>query len=249
MLKAILFDLDDTLIDWSGFDDDWTFIEHKHLSGVFDYVNTTHPLEDDLSTFAAEVRNRTLAQWSKARHTLGAPNLGKVLIESAVALGVPNGALDMRRCLEAYHWGVVHGTRVFPDVPASLAALRDAGLRFGIITNAYQPMWQRDLELAGLGLLDFFPECRFSAADFGVLKPHESIFRAALECLNLPPSEVVFIGDDPDADVSGAQGVGMKAILRASRALSYDGVIPNAVIDRLDELPMIFDQWYPGWRH
>ena len=38
MLKAILFDLDDTLIDWHGWSGDWVGVEQQHLRGVYDFL-------------------------------------------------------------------------------------------------------------------------------------------------------------------------------------------------------------------
>lgn len=249
MLKAVVFDLDETLIDWSGFHGDWAEMETYHLGGVFDLLRQTHPL-DDLQEYVAEVRARSMAAWTASRADLRAPNLVDVLVESALALGVPRELIRIEDCLQAYRWGAVKGTVIFPGVVETLTLLRDNGIKTGIITNAYQPMSLRDLELRDYGLLDFFPTCRFSAADVGMLKPHSAIFEAALNCLGTLPQETVFVGDDPEADVMGAQGVGMKAVLRQSRRQPpHNGFCdPDAVIQRLDELPPLLDQWYAGWR-
>ena len=115
-----------------------------------------------------------------------------------MAFGVPADALDAHRCLEAYHWEMIPGTRIFPEVPETLALLREHGLKIGIVTNAHQPMWIRDVEITAHGLFDFFPDCRISAADVGYLKPHPVIFQTALRCLGTKPEETVFVGDDPE---------------------------------------------------
>lgn len=136
-------------------------------------------------------------------------------------------------------------------MPPVLELLRDHGIRLGIVTNAYQPMTMRDQELIDLGLRDYFPTCRFSAADVGYLKPHPNIFKTALVCLGLQAEDVVFIGDDAEADIAGAQSVGMKAILRrlSHRPEATNGLnTPDAIIDSFAELPAIFDVWYPDWR-
>lgn len=248
-LKAVLFDLDDTLIDWSGFKADWAAVEQKHLRGVFDHVCATHPLKD-FDAYVAEFRARVMAAWTAARTTLRAPNLGALLIESAVALGAPAAALDARRCLEAYAWEAVIGTVGFPDAGGALTLLSQHGIKVGIVTNAHQPMWLRDIELRTHQLIDFFPTCRISAADVGYLKPHPTIFQTALNCLGVLPSESVFVGDDPEADIVGAQAVGLLAVLRRSRRTNPNPtrIVPDEVIDSLEELPAILDGWYPGWR-
>ena len=169
---------------------------------------------------------------------------------SAVALGASADTLDTRRCLDAYRWKALPGTVTFAEVPETLALLRTHGIKFGIVTNAPQPMWLRDIEMKEHGLYDFFPDCRISAADVGYLKPHPAIFQAALRCLELEPEETVFVGDDLEADIAGAKRAGMRAILRqvARRQAINDIIVPDATINRLDELPAILDQWHPGWR-
>lgn len=251
MLKAIIFDLDDTLIDWSGFSRDWESRERDHLQGVFEFVSSEiHPL-DDFSALVREFMYRTQQAWENARQNLIAPNVGRVMVEALAGLGVPAQALDERRCLEAYRWGAVPGVTVFPEVVDTLHLLRAQGLRFAIVTNAFQPMWMRDIELQQHGLLSLFPECRISAADVGVLKPHPSIFEHALKCLGVAPSEAVFVGDNPVADIAGAQGAGMQAVLRITHPtppMLSGLIVPDHAVDSLAQLPEIFDRWYPGWR-
>jgi FMN phosphatase YigB (HAD superfamily) len=158
MLKAILFDLDDTLIDWSGFQGPWDAFEIKHIRPVFDYIRRdVFPLSD-FEGFLNEYLNRIRAAWEAARSTLVAPHLGRILVETAAFFGVVDGALNMERCLEEYRWEVVDGTALFPEVREVLSTLRKRGLKMGIVTNAHQPM-SMNREIAQHGLLDFFPSC------------------------------------------------------------------------------------------
>jgi putative hydrolase of the HAD superfamily len=158
--------------------------------------------------------------------------------------------VDTHRCLEAYRWGKIPGTVIFPDVPPTLELLRAHGIRVGIVTNAHQPMHVRDVEIQEHGIFDFFPDCRISAADVGYLKPHPLIFQTALRCVGTHPDETVFVGDDPEADIVGAHKAGLRAVLRRQtrRKVSLDSITPDAEINGLDELLPILDQWYPGWR-
>jgi len=142
-----------------------------------------------------------------------------------------------------------------------LDELRSRGIRLGVVTNSSQPMLLRDHELRQHGLLPYFPDCRLAAADVGYLKPHPRIFRCALERIGVAPAEAVFIGDNPIADVSGALGVGMRAVqrLRADEA-SVSGGHPRLTtgddgfirgqpcLHTFDDLPAVLDDWYPDWR-
>jgi HAD superfamily hydrolase (TIGR01509 family) len=247
MIKAILFDVDDTLLDWSGFGGDWFDIEKPHLLRVYEYIHRDlHPLECSEERFIDEYFRRVQNAWASARNTLVAPHLGRILVDTAVALGTPNDLVEMEQCLIRYAWEGARGVTVFPDVPEVMPLLKERGLRFGLVTNAFHPMILRDQELQIFGLMDFFPECRISAADAGYLKPHHSIFAEALRRLNLTPDEVIFVGDNVVADIAGAQGAGMRAVLRIKKpaqGMISGLIVPDAAINTLHELPTIIDEW------
>ena len=251
MLKAVLFDLDDTLIDWTGFDHGWEAHDRELLQGVFRYVNNEVCALEDFDSLVLAFRECSRLAWENGRSSLRAPHLGRVMVDTLLAAGVPAEGIDERRCLEAYNWGAVPGVQTFPEVPAVLELLIEHEVRIGIVTNAHQPMWMRDRELEQLGLLDYFPDCRIAAADAGYLKPHPHIFERALELLGVQAEETVFIGDNPVADIAGAQGAGLKAVLRVRKPMSpmLSGlIVPDYAIHSMQELPGILDEWYPGWR-
>lgn len=251
-LKGALFDFDDTLIDWSGVQLSWREIEAARLACVQEYIWRKSPAyrlsaESLLDAYMEQTR----AAWTEARATLRAPHMPSILMDTLKALGVATDRLDVDEVLRAYDWNVVPGTVVFPDVPPVLNILRRAGIKLGIVTNAAQPMTMRDAELETHGLMEYFPDCRLSAADAGYLKPDRRIFTCALRRLGTGPHETIFIGDNPEADIAGALSVGMKAVLRVTdRALgngAYSSHQPR--LRSLARLPAILDEWYPGWRH
>jgi putative hydrolase of the HAD superfamily len=251
MLKAVLFDLDDTLIDWSPFShDQWETMETRRLSRVIAHFRDHgHTLEDERA-FMSEFMLRTTRAWNDASQYLRAPHIGNVMMEAAAAVGVPANLLDHDTVMRAYDWNVADGIGLFPEVPEVLGILRAAGLKVGIVTNAYQPMWMRDIELQTLGVLDYFPHCRISAADVGFLKPHPHIFETALASIGAQASEAVFVGDDPTADMVGAKQVGMRAVYRPNvrRPNAQLEVTPDGTISSLHDLLPLLDTWYPGWR-
>ena len=251
-LKGLLFDFDDTLVDWSGVQLGWREIEGTRLTRVHEYVcRKTRANSFNADSLLEAYLMRTRAAWSEARATLRAPHMPNILMDTLEALDVAVERLDVDAVIEAYDWNVVPGTVVFPDVPPVLSALKAAGLKLGIVTNASQPMAMRDAELKTHGLLQYFPDCRLSAADAGHLKPDRRIFNCALERMGASPEETVFIGDSPQADIAGALSVGMKAVLRVTSRLEAYGA-DNGYQPRLrsmEQLPAILDGWYPGWRN
>lgn len=250
-LKGALFDFDDTLVDWSGVQLGWREIEAARLSRVKEYVyqkSRAYWLTTD--SLLEAYLNDTRAAWSEARATLRAPHMPSILVNTLKRLGVATDSLNVNEILRAYDWNVVPGTVVFPDVPPMLIVLRQAGIKLGIVTNASQPMAMRDAELEAHKLIEFFPDCRLSAADAGYLKPDRRIFTCALERLGTTPDETIFIGDNPDADIAGARSVGMKAVLRVTDRAAANGPFTSYQprLRSLEQLPEILDEWYPGWR-
>jgi len=249
-LKAVFFDLDDTLIDWSGFNGNWDEADRKHILSVYEYMNNeVHPLRD-FDDLLREFRRRIIAGWESARSTMRAPHMENILSETLTAMGVPAEKIDARQILKHYNWGALDGVSVFPEVPEMLEFLIDQGIKVGIVTNSLQPICLRDIELEQYGLKQYFPECRVTAADVGYLKPHINIFREAMNKLRVEPGEAVFIGDNPVADVGGAQAAGMRGILRirdGAHSSTISLVTPDCALQSLRELPPILDKWFPGW--
>ena len=251
MLKAVIFDLDDTLIDWSNVEGDWESRDRQHLRGVFDFVNDDMQVLPNFDALVSAFRLGMRDAWEVGRTTLRAPHLGRILTDALVTAGAGDRILNERACLEAYNWHAASGVVTFPDVPDALSLLQNCDIRVGIVTNAHQPMWMRDLELEHFGLLDYFPDCRLSAADAGYLKPHPNIFQQALACLDVNANEAVFVGDNPVADVAGAQGAGLRAVLRVrhpSPPMLSGLISPDHTVSSLQELPDVLDGWFPGWR-
>lgn len=111
---------------------------------------------------------------------------------------------------ELYHrFASAEAWEVYPEVPETLAALRRAGLRLGVISN-----WDSRLPdlLERLGLAGYLDVVVFSS-DAGVEKPDRRIFLQALTRLRVAPGEALHVGDNRLEDVEGAVAAGMWALL------------------------------------
>jgi putative hydrolase of the HAD superfamily len=94
------------------------------------------------------------------------------------------------------------------------------------------------------GVLDLIDGAVYSS-EIDWAKPHPGAFRAAMQAVGASdPARCVFIGDRPYDDVHGAKSTGMRAILIPHSSVpSYDGTEPDAVIERLAELPDLLASW------
>lgn len=254
MLKAILFDLDHTLIDWdqSG---PWEEYHYERLSTVLDYLRGQNVKLNGASpdTLLEAFLSGLSEAWISSRDTFIAPNLFKVVHGALVAAGIPESALDINTIMDVYDWQPHPGERAYPDALEVLPQLAATGVALGIVTNASQPMTYRDRELHAFDLIEWFPDCRISAMDVGYIKPHPAIFQQALDVLGVQPHEAVYVGDNLEADIKGAQGIGMAGVWRERFNDHNDAfaaeIIPDGTITTLHDLPALLDKWYPGWRN
>lgn len=112
--------------------------------------------------------------------------------------------------VEVYdEWASNHHFHLYEDVPDVLRSLSDRGIRLGLISNSHRCLasFQSHFELEGL------VSAALSSSEHGYLKPHPSIFQAALHMVGVPASEAVMVGDSLGQDIAGARGVGMRAVL------------------------------------
>ena len=253
MIKAILFDMDDTLLDWSKRKIDWGDHIDRHTRYVTDYIRrevTEIAAEDDV--ICAKMIELTKAAWHDASDTLRAPHIGDILMQTFITFGLSSRQLQREKLIEAYKWDVLEDVYPFEDVHDALSTFRDAGFKLGIVTNAFHPMASRMIELQAFDLDQYFmPDCLISAADVGYLKPHPTIFKQALACIGAEPHEVIFVGDSREADILGAKNAGMKAILRVpldATAILASKIRPDATISSLEEIYDLLDEWSPNWR-
>ena len=106
-------------------------------------------------------------------------------------------------------WAACQHFELYDDVPSVLRRLADSGLRIGLISNTHRCLasFQSHFELQGL------IAATVSSSEHGFMKPHPSIFAAALQLVDVAAAEAVMVGDNLRHDVEGAMRVGMHGIL------------------------------------
>jgi len=196
-MKAVLFDLDNTLLD---------FMKMKRIASAqaaFAMVSAGLRLGEK------EVADSLLATYFE------------VGIESEDAfqtyLGRNRGHYapgDRDRILAAAINAYLKAKGVFldpyPNVVPTLIKLIKKGLKLGILTDA--PRLKAFQRLNSIGLEHFF-DVIVCKDDTGVTKPNALAFDAAIKRLNVPAPEILFVGDNPERDILGAQKAGMRTAL------------------------------------
>ena len=131
-------------------------------------------------------------------------------------------------------WAACQHFSLYYDVQPALEQLHAAGLRIGLISNTHRCLasFQSHFEL------EPYITAALSSSDHGYMKPHPSIFEAALRLLDAQPTESVMVGDSLNHDIRGARQVGMNGVLIERSAESDSDPLEGVpVIRTLAELP------------
>lgn len=158
-------------------------------------------------------------------------------------MGGSDGAVDACAREIYAEWASNHHFELYDDVPSALEDLAAAGIRVGVISNSHRPL---EAFLSHFEL-EHVISAAVSSAEHGLMKPHPSIFQAALRLLNVAPVDALMVGDNLRQDVEGALKVGMHAVLlRRSRLSNPHAEMLRAIgvstIASLRELPHVLER-------
>lgn len=222
VIRAVLWDIDDTIFDYSGADRAG-MRAHLEQEGLPDGYGDA---EQALDAWRAI----TDTHW--ARFAAGETDfLGqrRDRVREFVSRALEDEQADDWFARHAAHYEAAWS--LFPDVLPVLDLLAGR-FRHAVLSNS--SIHNQDRKLRSLGVRDRF-EAVVCAVELGVSKPEAGAFHAACEALALEPGEVAYVGDEPDIDAGGAVAAGLMGIWldRGGR-----GGRPELVrIGGLDQLP------------
>jgi len=230
-ISAVLFDWGGTLTTFHSVDmlDAWVVAAEVLAPGRVDEV------AEALLAAEREV-------WARTTSTMRSATTAEVLAAASAAVGLDVDEVLHEKAVASYldHWAPTSHAR--PEARPMLHALRNRGLRTGLLSNTHWPRRQHEEWLARDGLLDLL-DARVYTSDLGHVKPHPDAFRALLDEVGVEPERSVFVGDRLLDDVHGAQSLGMRGVwIRNDAVPGYD-VTPDAVVDDLSELVDVVDRW------
>ena len=225
-IRAITFDLDDTL--WEI----WPIIERAEQR-LHDWLMQRYPRIVEMYT-PLELRDLSVEVLKEHPHVAHDRTVvrKKALRLAATAAGYEEFHVD-----SAFEVFFVARNEVefFEDVLPSLQRLSHR-YRLGALSNG-----NADIFRVGLGdIFDF----AINAIDVGVPKPEPAMFKAACALLDLAPSQIVHVGDEPEHDIRGAARAGYRTVWVNRTGKPWPGGDPaDAEIRTLDELEGILAQW------
>ncbi|WP_433748172.1 HAD family hydrolase [Falsibacillus pallidus] len=208
MIKAVLFDLDGTLLDRDA----------------------------SVLKFAADQADRLgIADKEKYIHRFieldarGYVWKDKVYQQMLREFDIPQMTWEnlLEDYLESFHKHCVP----FPNLIELLEGLKAAGYKLGLITNGFERMQMSSIQALGV---ECYFDCIIISEREGIKKPDSMIFQKALKVLGTAPSESIYIGDHPDNDMKAAKAMGMKTIWK--RDTQWESVEADYVVDELEEV-------------
>jgi putative hydrolase of the HAD superfamily len=237
--RAILFDLDDTLLSFSvGQETLWSRIVSTHAQSF--------------APVSAEELTRVIEQvvtpeyWADAaRAVFGRHNMfqarRQVVAQAFATLAAAVDATVVAAIADAYTNAKESLVAPLEDSLDVLGGFEQRGVRLGLITNGSSEFQRRKLFNHQL-------EGRFDSilieGEWGVGKPDSSIFAEALRRIECSPDEVWMVGDNFEADIEGAASVGIAGVwVQHGRPLPRGRrAEPLACIDHVRQLLPLFDQ-------
>ena len=199
MIKAVIFDLDNTLYDFDAAD----LVARKYLCR---YAEKTLGLDEETFLKIYAESRRII----KTRLTEGSGQHSRVLFfQTTLELLGKNPFDYILEMYEAYWTPFLEHMQLYDGVFEFLQRLKSAGIKTAVCTDMTAQIQFRKIRKLGLSHLI---DALVSSEETGVEKPSPIMFRLALEKLNVRAEEAAMIGDSLAKDVKGAANVGMLPI-------------------------------------
>ena len=239
--QAVIFDLGGTLVQLPGGNEDmdrrW-ILSYQSLTKVF--PDAQWP---DCEVYVHAMQEAEDAHWQRVvKEQWSGPPTG-LLSDGFRRLGCQVNEKELLTALDGYAQAIGKWAIPFPDAHETLSMLRQRGYRLGLLSNTW---WAAEWHNAHLAThhLDELLDAVVYTSDLPHSKPHPSVFLEVTTRLGMEPQACVMVGDMMIDDISGALGLGMRAVWRPNdRWPKPDHIVPTATITHLAELPPLLREW------
>ena len=228
--SAVFFDLDGTILDWqSGMETTWRAACEEHCDGSY----TPAKLHE-------AIRARRTWFWDDPeRSRTGRMNLDEACREIVRRAFADSGLQDRdlaHRIADDYRRRRIETIAPYAGAVETLAAIHARGTPMALLTNGNAANQRRSVDRYDLA--QYF-DCILIEGEFGVGKPDERVFRHALDAVSARPETTWMIGDNLEADIAPAIGMGMYSVWvdAAGDGLPADTPVrPDRIVRAISEL-------------
>ena len=217
-MKAVLFDLDGTLLDRDRSLKQFVEVQYDRLA-------------DDLGRVKKASYVARFIELDCRGH-VWKDKVYQTLVEE-----FDISSVTWQMLLEDYTTEFQRHCIPFRGMAVMLNELKQRNYLLAVVTNGRSEFQRRSI--SGLGIQNDLDVVLVSEEE-QIRKPQVEIFQRAVNRLAVRASESVFVGDNPEADIIGAKNAGMKTIWKRNPYGSADREA-DAVIDELDEIPHILE--------
>ena len=223
MIEAVIFDWGGTLTPWHNVD-----AQQSWVTGAGD------------ADLGARLHAAELEMWSWAKSEHRSATMADVF-------GAAGVEFDDSIAARYHEWWEPH-TYIDPDAKPLFTALRERGIKVGVLSNTIWPRSEHERIFARDGITDHI-DADVYTSDIPWTKPHPEAFKAAMAAVGVAdPATAVFVGDRPWDDIHGAKSVGMRAILIPHSDIPEEQRGPvegeaDAVVQRLGDVLAFVDLW------
>lgn len=240
-IKAVIFDLGGTLVEYGGRFSKWPDLEVPGLTAAHNYLASVNVPAGPIEAFIEAGFEILPRRWSLA--TKGQVNLTVNSFIADILVRVNCSRVEQGQLAAAsrlYERAICAEARPLPHGEETLRTLKNQGYKLGLLSNTMFTAQAHLKDLRKFNLASYFDAMLFSS-EANMWKPNGEPFECLLDDLGVAAESTVFIGDDPAADIVGGQNAGLKAVHYKSsdRFVSPNGVVPDAVVHSLNEVPSL----------
>jgi putative hydrolase of the HAD superfamily len=203
-LEAVIFDFGDTLLRFEFDEDVWLECLRITLAEADLPVDAAEPVRDELRRRMVELYgdpdDYAELDWVQA------------VTEAMLRHGPPRSPEVVRAAIAAGDRGWAAARQLHPEAIWLLTAVRERGLKVGIVSNTPDPpdLWLDNLAADGVSER---VDAVVLSSQLGLRKPAPEIYRAALAALGVEARDALFVGDRVREDIQGPAALGMRTCL------------------------------------
>jgi len=239
-IKAILFDLGDTILNFGRINTTKAFLAGARASHAY-LKDHTQPVAWFPWYFARNLV-RLRMKYLISNLTKRDFNSFEVLQAVGARQGVNLSLEEWEQFAWLWYEPLSRCARIEPDLHETLGTLQRLGLKLGIVSNTFVNRASLERHLRGLDLLEFFSVQLYSY-EYGFRKPNTEIFRIAVDAIGESARSILFVGDRIDNDILPALDSGMHAVLKDAYTNAGKPTPAGARrIRLLSELPAIVER-------
>ena len=213
MIKAIGFDIGHTLINYRN-PLNWRALyrpaleQAAHGCGILLSEKMTEAAIDILSKYNTRVNPR---EYEVSADMIFGEIIGQWQL-----------CLDMDTLKTGFYSFFQAKAAPYPETIDTLSALRQAGIKIGVLTDVAYGMDNR-FSLQDIAALSDFIDIALTSVDVGYRKPNSAGFQKLMSALHVSPAEMMYVGDE-QKDIIGANQLGITSVLvnRTESAFDYD---------------------------